>query len=118
MNAARPAPGALLARLGDIPDCCAIVREFSEGDVHFALILTRRGDVVAAFENHCPHAGYPLQHANGRILVQERRFMVCAAHGASFTLERGACVGGPCDGEGLTPIEIDIVGDEIVMRRA
>jgi nitrite reductase/ring-hydroxylating ferredoxin subunit len=41
-------------------------------------------------------------------VVQEGRFIVCATHGASYTLEDGACAGGPCNGKPLERIAIRI----------
>ncbi|QGZ96852.1 Rieske (2Fe-2S) protein [Terricaulis silvestris] len=105
-------PGHVLARLADLADPCAIVVRF-EDDPFASVVLTRRGDVISAFRNKCPHAGYPLQRADGRIVVQEGRYMVCAAHGASFGLEDGACAGGPCNGDGLERIAV-VVSDGIV----
>jgi nitrite reductase/ring-hydroxylating ferredoxin subunit len=88
------------------------VRIEHAGQIVSALI-TRRGDRIAAFRNKCSHAGYPLQRADGAVVLQDSRYIVCAAHGASFTLERGECVGGPCKGEGLERIAI-IVRDGAV----
>lgn len=97
------APGQTLARVEDLADPCAIV---IYGDENVSLLVTRRGDAIAAFRNKCPHAGYPLQRADGRVMVQEGRYVVCAAHGASFALDDGACAGGPCNGDGLERVEI------------
>lgn len=85
-----------------------------EGDARVSLILTRRGDAVACFRNRCTHANYPLQRADGRIVVQEGRYMVCGAHGASYVLDDGACAGGPCNGAGLERIAI-VVRDGVVL---
>jgi nitrite reductase/ring-hydroxylating ferredoxin subunit len=100
----------LLARVEDVPDGGALVVA-SEGG---ALILTRRGERVFAFRNRCPHAGYPLQRADGRILVQEQRYLVCGAHGASFDLETGACAGGPCNGAPLERVAVSVVGEDMI----
>jgi len=67
------------------------------------LILVRRGGRVYAYDNRCPHAGAPLDWLPGRFLDAEGRTIVCALHGARFRIEDGACLGGPCGGEGLTP---------------
>jgi nitrite reductase/ring-hydroxylating ferredoxin subunit len=90
--------GLVLARLDEVPDGGAIVVYAGEGDARASLILTRRGGRIFCFRNRCTHANYPLQRADGRILVQEGRYLVCGAHGASYTLAEGACVGGPCSG--------------------
>ena len=107
-------PGQVLARLADLADPCAIVVR-SEHDLYASVIVTRRGDAIAAFRNKCPHAGYPLQRSDGRIVVQEGRYMVCAAHGASFTFD-GACAGGPCNGDGLEPFPFEI-RDGLILAR-
>jgi nitrite reductase/ring-hydroxylating ferredoxin subunit len=102
------APGIVLAQIEALADPCAVIVAPDPAAPHATLILTRRGDRVAAFRNKCPHAGYPLQRADGRILIQEGRYMVCGAHGASFTLEDGACAGGPCNGDGLERVAIAV----------
>lgn len=108
MNPARPAPGAFLARTDDVPDGGAICLYFREGDSVFSMILARRGDALFAYENSCPHMGFPMERFDGSVLVQEGRFIVCTAHGASFTMEDGACVGGPCHRRSLAKLEIDV----------
>ncbi|MEZ5996994.1 MAG: Rieske 2Fe-2S domain-containing protein [Hyphomonadaceae bacterium] len=103
-----PPSGLLLARLDELPDPCAQAVSFEHEGARFSLIVARHGGRVTVFRNRCPHAGYPLQRADGRILVQEGRYMVCGAHGASFRLQDGACAGGPCNGERLERIAIAI----------
>jgi nitrite reductase/ring-hydroxylating ferredoxin subunit len=109
-------PGLALARLDALSDPCAIVVTPDAAAPHATIILTRRGDRIAAFRNKCPHAGYPLQRADGRIVVQEGRYMVCGGHGASFTLGEGACAGGPCNGDPLERVEVEL-RDGVVMTR-
>jgi nitrite reductase/ring-hydroxylating ferredoxin subunit len=115
MNPARPAPGAVLARLADLPDPGAAALTFHVAGAYFSILLARRGARVLAYENRCPHAGYPLQRADGRVLVQEGRYLVCGAHGASFMLDTGACAGGPCNGEPLAPLAIELCDGAVVM---
>ena len=105
--------GLVLARLSDLADPCAIVVDIEHGGARCSLILTRSGDRIAAFSNKCPHAGYPLQRADGRILVQENRYMVCAGHGASFTLD-GQCAGGPCNGDALERVHVIVREDKVI----
>ncbi len=105
----------LIARIEAVPDRGAIIMELERNGARLSLILTRAGDKIAAFRNKCPHAGYPLQRADGRVLVQEDRYMVCGAHGASFALTDGACAGGPCNGEGLERVAIDVRDGEILL---
>jgi nitrite reductase/ring-hydroxylating ferredoxin subunit len=110
------ATGLVIARLETLPDPGAIVVTPDRTKPFTSIILTRRGDRIGAFRNKCPHAGYPLQRADGRVVVQAGRFMVCGAHGASFALDDGACAGGPCNGDPLERIDIE-VRDGIVVTR-
>lgn len=70
-----------------------------------SLVLLRRGGELKAWLNICPHAGRRLDWAPGKFLVDKGR-LVCAAHGASFELEQGLCVAGPCRGASLVPVAV------------
>jgi nitrite reductase/ring-hydroxylating ferredoxin subunit len=110
----KPLPrGLVLARLADLADPCAVVVEIEHEGARHSLILTRAGDRISAFRNKCPHAGYPLQRADGRILLQENRYIVCGAHAASFTLD-GQCAGGPCNGEALERVRVIVREDTAI----
>jgi nitrite reductase/ring-hydroxylating ferredoxin subunit len=108
------ASGIALARLDALPDTGAIVVTPHPDEPFVSILVTRKGGAVSAFRNKCPHAGYPLQHSSGRVIVQEGRYVICAAHGASFNLVSGECAGGPCNnGDTLERIAI-VVRDGIV----
>jgi nitrite reductase/ring-hydroxylating ferredoxin subunit len=73
-----------------------------------SLILHRRGEAVRAWVNVCPHAGRRLDWAPGQFLLGRDGLLVCAAHGASFELEGGACVAGPCRGDALRAVPVEV----------
>lgn len=109
-------PTGRLCRVDDIPDggVLAVTIDLSSGPVF--LVLTRLGERVRAFHNECPHAGRRLDWAPNRFLM-EHGHLICAAHGAAFTLDTGYCVGGPCRGQSLHgfPIRVED-GDVLLMR--
>lgn len=72
-----------------------------------SLILHRDGGRVRGWFNVCPHAGRRLDWAPGKFLRQDG-LLVCAAHGASFELGSGACVAGPCRGESLRAVALEL----------
>lgn len=78
-----------------------------------SLILVRAADGVRAYLNICPHAGRRLDWAPGRFLL-ERGQLVCAAHGASFELAQGLCMGGACRGQSLRAVAVRIEGEDVV----
>lgn len=78
-----------------------------DGDAE-SVILYRAGDVVRAWFNICPHAGRRLDWAPGQFLKSREGLLVCAAHGASFELAQGECVAGPCRGEALRAVAVEV----------
>jgi len=85
-----------------------------------SLVLHREGDQVRAWLNICPHAGRRLDWAPGEFLRTRDGLLVCAAHGATFELTEGLCVGGPCRGSHLSAVRVEVrdglvhlAGDEL-----
>ena len=75
-------------------------------------ILYRQGGEVRAWLNVCPHAGRRLDWAPGRFLI-DPPFLVCAAHGACFSMPDGLCVSGPCRGQSLSAVVVEVRDGEI-----
>jgi len=78
-----------------------------EGD-HESLVLYRDGGAVRGWLNICPHAGRRLDWAPGQFLKSKAGDLVCAAHGASFSLTDGECVAGPCKGDRLRGVAVQV----------
>jgi nitrite reductase/ring-hydroxylating ferredoxin subunit len=108
-------PGALLARVKDVPQDGAAAFDFAEGEARFSLILARRGENVFAYENRCPHAGSPMERPDGRVIMQAGQFLICSVHAASFDVETGQCAGGPAIGRALIRVAISVADGEIRM---
>ncbi|SKA21241.1 Ferredoxin subunit of nitrite reductase or a ring-hydroxylating dioxygenase [Lysobacter spongiicola DSM 21749] len=105
MSAGSTGAEALLS-LERLPDGALVETEaVLDGDAE-SLVIYRQGDAVRAWVNVCPHAGRRLDWAPGQFLLSKDRLLVCAAHGASFELEQGECVGGPCRGDSLRKVEV------------
>lgn len=81
-------------------------------DAPESLIVLRRDDEVRVFHNVCPHAGRRLDWAPGRFLI-DQGFLVCAAHGAAFSLPQGVCVSGPCRGQSLAEVAAEVRDGEV-----
>ena len=77
-----------------------------------SLLLALSADEVRAYLNVCPHAGRRLDWAPGKFL-REGAQVVCAAHGASFRLADGHCTSGPCKGQSLRAVAVEVVEGEV-----
>ena len=104
-----------LIGLADIQDGgFAEVEATLDGDAE-SLILYRDGDRVRAWLNVCPHAGRRLDWAPGKFLKSKEGYLVCASHGASFSLHSGECVAGPCRGAYLRAVDVAVQGGDVVL---
>ena len=106
-----------LARLEQIEDGgFAEAEAVLDGDPE-SLILHRDGAVVRAWLNVCPHAGRRLDWAPGKFLKSRDGLLVCAVHGASFELQRGQCVAGPCRGDCLRAVAVEVRDGNVMLAR-
>ena len=98
-------PLALLDRLpdGEVTEVEALV----DGDPA-SVLLHREGEAVRAWFNVCPHAGRRLDWSPGKFLRTKQGLLVCAVHGATFELAAGVCVAGPCRGDSLRAIPVEV----------
>lgn len=88
-----------------VPEGELVALDLEAGASRAAVLALRRGEALQVWHNACPHAGRRLDYAPGRFLMHEGH-LVCAAHGARFTLEDGRCVDGPGRGGGLAPLAV------------
>ena len=75
----------------------------------FRLFVVRKGDVLEAYRNSCPHTGAPLEWLPDQFLDADGGFIECAVHGALFRPEDGYCLRGPCVGASLDRLDLEIV---------
>ncbi len=96
-----------LCRLGDLPDGGA--KGFGPPSGGFTgLFAVRRGPLAFVYVNSCPHLGVPLDWAPDRFLTADGERIICATHGAEFRVADGLCLRGPCLGDRLEAVMIDI----------
>ncbi|GAB3787232.1 Rieske (2Fe-2S) protein [Dyella agri] len=110
-------PPSLMCRLDEIPDDGATAIEGVAALGGESVIVERRGDAVRAWLNICPHAGRRLDYAPGRFLLKDE-LLICAVHGASFNRNDGVCVAGPCRGEHLRALAVELRGGEVWLLAA
>jgi len=79
------------------------------------IFLIRKDDQVYAYQNVCPHAQAPLEWNPDEFLDEKKETIICALHGARFSIEEGDCLGGPCEGVGLTAVEVEIIKNDVVL---
>lgn len=78
------------------------------GDWPLRGFVVRAGPALYAYVNRCPHAGHPLNLLPDRFLTPDGALVLCSSHGALFEKQTGLCVAGPCAGQSLTPVPLEI----------
>ena len=76
--------------------------------------VVRRGAQAFGYVDRCPHMGLPLAQTLDAYLTPARDLIACSWHSALFAIEDGACVGGPCMGQRLSPWPVRIVDGLLV----
>ncbi len=107
-----PGVGTPLCSIDEIPERGGFEVQFGEGSENFKVLLLRRGEQVWCYLNFCPHFSLPLNF-RPQTFVTLDDMVVCAHHTAFFRFEDGACVDGPCAGNGLTPLPFHVDGRAI-----
>lgn len=105
----------VLCRLDELPDGGTKGFEIGDGATALPLFILRKGAMVFAYENSCPHTGSPLDWTPDKFMDEDGKHIMCATHGALFRPETGQCLDGPCVGDWLRALPVAIEGDEVVL---
>ena len=108
----------VVCRLADLEDYGS--RAFTVGGGGWPLrgFVVRCGNEVRGYVNRCPHAGHPLDLRPHRFLTPDQAMILCSSHGALFDKDAGRCLAGPCAGERLRPIPLEVIGDIVLIAAA
>ena len=79
-----------------------------EGDWPLRGFLVKTATGVAAYVNYCPHAGHPLNFRPHKFLTSDGNLILCSSHGALFARDNGLCIAGPCGGQSLTAVPVEV----------
>jgi nitrite reductase/ring-hydroxylating ferredoxin subunit len=102
--------------------CASADLKECEGSVTFEVL--EFGRVASAFAvrfdnqalgylNRCAHVPAEMDWQPGEFWDQDRRFIICAVHGALYDPPNGLCVMGPCRGKKLIPVRLEEKGGQV-----
>ncbi|AWL98738.1 Rieske (2Fe-2S) protein [Bradyrhizobium amphicarpaeae] len=82
----------------------------------FPIVVIRTHDnAYVGYVNACPHEGVWLNIGSGDFFTQDRAFLKCGRHGATFEIDSGLCIDGPCNGKSLQPITLAVMDGEVCL---
>ena len=103
--------GQVLCRLAEIDDGAGKGFVLGAGLDQLDVMVLRAGEKVYGYVNSCPHVGTPLDWAEDEFMSEDGGHIMCHTHGALFRVEDGYCIAGPCAGDHLTPLALEIDGE-------
>ena len=95
--------------------CASSALAECEGSVTFEVLehgqvapafAVRFDNQAVAYLNRCAHIPSELDWLPGQFWDQDKRFIICAVHGALYDPPDGRCVAGPCAGKRLSAIRV------------
>lgn len=109
----KAAEDRLLCRLSDLPDGRSKgfdpLREGRD-----TMLVVRHGIRLFGYRNACPHYDFArMAWKKDEFLTPDGAHIRCSAHGALFRIEDGICEIGPCIGDRLSQVALDVRGDEV-----
>ena len=107
-----------ICALDEIAEGAARGFEWGRGISQRAAIVIKRGETLLAYENVCPHAGTPLDWRPDQFFDASGKWLQCATHAALFQVEDGVCVSGPCVGDKLWPMTIEVRDGDVYLTEA
>ncbi len=97
----------LICQTEDVPEREARGFDTPIGEI----FVTQRDGSFFAYKNICPHLQTSLEYMENEFLDMDKEYIICSTHGALFNVEDGECIWGPCQGESLTKVEIELHSD-------
>jgi nitrite reductase/ring-hydroxylating ferredoxin subunit len=80
-----------------------------------ALLVNYQG-ALFAYRNRCPHVGITLDWVDNQFFSVDRRYLMCANHGAVFEPKTGECIWGPCAGLSLQSVSLEVEGKKVFAK--
>ena len=102
-----------LCRVGELADPGS--KGFEDIDGQKPFFVVRRGPEVFGYRNTCPHYGAPLDWKPDAFLSYDKDMILCSMHSALFNIDDGICVDGPCPGQGLEPVTLELKDGRIFL---
>ncbi len=67
-----------------------------------------------AYVNRCCHIPMSMDWVDNHFFTEDKRYLVCANHGATYEPATGECIWGPCLGAFLQGVPLEVSGEKIL----
>ncbi|WP_345811192.1 Rieske 2Fe-2S domain-containing protein [Paraburkholderia sp. PREW-6R] len=102
------AAGVRVCASAELVDGGAGVRHAARlGGDDVVVFFVRYDGRAYGYLNRCAHVPMELDWAEGQFFESSGLYLMCATHGAIYAPDTGKCVGGPCRGGKLRPVQVE-----------
>jgi nitrite reductase/ring-hydroxylating ferredoxin subunit len=108
----------VICRLDDLGEAGSRGFSIGAGDWPLRGFVVRIHDQVRGFVNSCPHARHPLNFKPNQFLTMDGTLILCSSHGALFEKLTGYCVAGPCAGQSLQTLPLEVSDGYVMLAPA
>lgn len=77
-----------------------------------AMVINYDGGLYA-YVNRCRHVALSLDWIDNQFFTDDRRYLICANHGALYEPKSGECIWGPCVGASLQRVPLEVEGEKV-----
>jgi nitrite reductase/ring-hydroxylating ferredoxin subunit len=89
-------------------------RILEEGRAIEAFLIRFSGRYYA-YKNRCAHMALTLDLEDNDFFTIDCRALICKTHGAVYFPESGICFSGPCYGETLEPLPVELRDGQVIL---
>ena len=107
----------VICRLDDLGESGSRGFSIGTGDWPVRGFVVRVHDQVRGYVNSCPHARHPLNFQPNQFLTLDGALILCASHGALFEKSTGYCVAGPCAGQSLQTLPLEVSDGYVLLAQ-
>ena len=105
-----------VCQISDVPDPgCKEFSHVHQDEQIEGFILHWQGNWYG-YRNRCPHTRAPLNWLPDQFFDSEDRYLICSLHGATFEPDTGLCIYGPCLGESLQALSVQVIGEQLFVE--
>ncbi len=105
--------GIPVARLGELaPGETKKFTLFIGGQEVECFLVNFEGQLYA-YVNRCRHVPMSMDWVENQFLTEDKRYILCATHGACYEPDTGECIFGPPCGQFLHRVPLTVEGDRV-----
>jgi nitrite reductase/ring-hydroxylating ferredoxin subunit len=107
--------GETICAIETLSDGSSLKFRVLEGDRPMEAFLIRFDGEYYAYKNRCAHMALTLDLDDNDFFTIDFRGLICKTHGAVYYPDDGLCISGPCLGESLEAIPIEVRDNSVLL---